>query len=282
MQQDLQIYCALFGDLALNCASNGDRILDVVTGRNFGKIPELSEILRDARNFGQNRNGRRLYHFVSSPRCPGRHGTGFTTLRWRMELKESCTTIRDGVKFSWVRLSKISPNLADKIKMVEITLPLVNGLPEGCEPPTLKSSKYHTSRRPMIYYKHHSKNSVHRQSPDFIFLDFVPCWVPEIAAKFGIGSAFFSAFTAATLAYLGPPAEIKPKRNAKLLLEKGVGYEVPRKEDGSFNPDAVAESVRLVMGYEVPRKEDGSFNPDAVAESVCCSDANCFLEPGPA
>ncbi|XP_057493237.1 UDP-glycosyltransferase 91C1-like [Actinidia eriantha] len=138
--------------------------------------------------------------------------------------------------------------------MVDITLPLVNGLPEGCEPPTLKSSKYHTSRTPVIYYKHHSKNSVPRQSPDFIFLDFVPCWVPEIAAKFGIGSAFFSAVTAATLAYLGPPAEMKslsrqtreedltPKRNAKLLLEKGVGYEVPRKEDGSFNPDAVAES----------------------------------------
>ncbi|KAL7236054.1 hypothetical protein ACSBR1_019353 [Camellia fascicularis] len=35
--------------------------------------------------------------------------------------------------------------------------------------------------------------------------------------------------------------------NAKLLMEKGVGYEVPRNEDGSFNQDAVVESIRLVM-----------------------------------
>lgn len=35
--------------------------------------------------------------------------------------------------------------------------------------------------------------------------------------------------------------------NAKPLMEKGVGYEVPRNEDDSFNQDAVAESIRLVM-----------------------------------
>lgn len=35
--------------------------------------------------------------------------------------------------------------------------------------------------------------------------------------------------------------------NAKLLVEKGIGLEVQRNKDGSFNRDVVAKSMRLVM-----------------------------------
>lgn len=35
--------------------------------------------------------------------------------------------------------------------------------------------------------------------------------------------------------------------NAKLLVEKGIGFEVQRNKDGSFNRDVVAKSMRLVM-----------------------------------
>ncbi|GFS34542.1 hypothetical protein Acr_00g0034590 [Actinidia rufa] len=90
--------------------------------------------------------------------------------------------------------------------MVEITLPLADGLPEGCE----ATNDFRVEQIP--YLKVYDdllhapfEELVHRHSPDFIFLDLVPCWVPEIAAKFSIGSAF----TAATLAYLGPQAEMK-------------------------------------------------------------------------
>lgn len=35
--------------------------------------------------------------------------------------------------------------------------------------------------------------------------------------------------------------------NAKLLVEKGAGFEVQRNKDGSSNGDMVAKSMRLVM-----------------------------------
>ncbi|CAI9788000.1 unnamed protein product [Fraxinus pennsylvanica] len=35
--------------------------------------------------------------------------------------------------------------------------------------------------------------------------------------------------------------------NAMLLMEKEIGYVVPRNEDGSFNQDVVVKSVRKVM-----------------------------------
>jgi hypothetical protein len=35
--------------------------------------------------------------------------------------------------------------------------------------------------------------------------------------------------------------------NAKLLVEKSAGFEVPRNKDGSFNREMVAKSMRLVM-----------------------------------
>lgn len=44
--------------------------------------------------------------------------------------------------------------------------------------------------------------------PDLIFVDFAAYWIPGTAAKFGVTVAFFSAYTAATLVFLGPPGEL--------------------------------------------------------------------------
>ncbi|MFS7997961.1 putative soyasaponin III rhamnosyltransferase [Helianthus anomalus] len=41
----------------------------------------------------------------------------------------------------------------------------------------------------------------------------------------------------------------------KLMVEKEVGYEVPRNEDGSFTSDMVAESVKLVMESQAIREK---------------------------
>lgn len=42
-----------------------------------------------------------------------------------------------------------------------------------------------------------------------ILFDFAACWIPAIAAKVCVPFAFFSPLSAASLAYLGPPAELK-------------------------------------------------------------------------
>ncbi|GFS34543.1 hypothetical protein Acr_00g0034600 [Actinidia rufa] len=75
----------------------------------------------------------------------------------------------------------------------------------------------------------------------------------EILAHRAIGGCLFhSGWGSIESLGFGLPLILMPmvadqSLNAKLLLEKGVGYEVPRNEDGSFNRDPVAKSVRLVM-----------------------------------
>ncbi|KAI8026237.1 UDP-glycosyltransferase 91D1 [Camellia lanceoleosa] len=81
-------------------------------------------------------------------------------------------------------------------------------------------------------------------------------WAPhqELLAHHAIGGCLFLSGWGLIIESVGfgHPPILMPMvgdqyLNAKLLMENGVGYEVPRNEDGSFNRDAVAESMRLVM-----------------------------------
>ncbi|XP_028076041.1 UDP-glycosyltransferase 91D1-like [Camellia sinensis] len=154
--------------------------------------------------------------------------------------------------------------------MVEITLPSVESLPEDCEATTDLQVEQ------IQYLKKANDESQapfeEIQKPEGVdSLSFLPPgfstqtsdrsvvrlgWAPhqEILAHRAIGGCLFHSGWGSIIESLGfgQPPIIMPmigdqSLNAKLLMEKGVGYEVPRNEDGSFNQDAVAESIRLVM-----------------------------------
>lgn len=84
-------------------------------------------------------------------------------------------------------------------------------------------------------------------------------WAPqqEILAHPAIGGCLFHSGwgTAVESLVHGHPLVLLPMVSdqgltAKLLVEKQVGYEVPRGEDGSFSRDMVIESIRRVFVEE--------------------------------
>ncbi|KAL3515477.1 hypothetical protein ACH5RR_022379 [Cinchona calisaya] len=121
-----------------------------------------------------------------------------------------------GVKVSFVstprnlqRLPPIPAELSGRIKLLEVSLPLVEGLPENCEA-TIDVQPEQTPYLKKAYDRlaESMERVLQKELPDLIFVDFAAGWIPETAAKFGVPVAFFSAYTAATLAFLGPPGEL--------------------------------------------------------------------------
>ncbi|KAM0061069.1 putative soyasaponin III rhamnosyltransferase [Helianthus debilis subsp. tardiflorus] len=89
-------------------------------------------------------------------------------------------------------------------------------------------------------------------------------WAPqmEILAHPSIGGRLFHSGWGSVIESLGMghPLILMPKVAdqglcVKLMVEKEVGYEVPRNEDGSFTRDMVAESVKLVMESRAIREK---------------------------
>nr|GEX54669.1 putative UDP-rhamnose:rhamnosyltransferase 1 [Tanacetum cinerariifolium] len=123
----------------------------------------------------------------------------------------------NGIKISFVstprnleRLPSIPDSLSDNIKLVEIILPKVDGLPENCEA-TIDIQQEETQYLKKAYDNLQAsfEKLLQNDPPNVILIDFSPCWVPKIAAKFGVSTSFFSVYTAATLAYMGPPDELR-------------------------------------------------------------------------
>ncbi|KAK4476929.1 hypothetical protein RD792_016098 [Penstemon davidsonii] len=108
------------------------------------------------------------------------------------------------------RLPPIPSNLEDKLNLLEIPLPSVDGLPENCEATIdLQEEQIQYLKKAYDKLSKPFENLLIKIMPDMILIDFAPYWIPEIAAKFDIPTAYFSVFTAATLAYTGPVEELK-------------------------------------------------------------------------
>ncbi|GAV65328.1 LOW QUALITY PROTEIN: LRR_1 domain-containing protein/NB-ARC domain-containing protein/TIR domain-containing protein, partial [Cephalotus follicularis] len=129
----------------------------------------------------------------------------------------------NGIRISFIstprnvqRLPAIPPNLADCIKYVEIPLPSVDGLPQHCGATIdLQQVQIQYLKKACDGLREPIEKLMQEDLPDWILFDFVQCWIPEIAAKLGVPCAFFSAYSAAALAFIGPPQELKSfkKRN---------------------------------------------------------------------
>ncbi|KAF3678742.1 putative UDP-glycosyltransferase 91A1-like [Capsicum annuum] len=101
------------------------------------------------------------------------------------------------VKEKHDRLPKLAPNLSQFLKFVKLPLPK---LPENAEATInvpYEQVKYlkiaHDGlEEPMAKFLEDS-------APDFILFDFASYWIPSLASKFNIPTAYFSIFIAAVL-----------------------------------------------------------------------------------
>ncbi|CAI9116123.1 OLC1v1017195C1 [Oldenlandia corymbosa var. corymbosa] len=123
---------------------------------------------------------------------------------------------RKGHKVSFIssprniqKLPKFSQDLAPLIELVSIPLQRIENLPEEAESSMdiprdkqryLKMA-FDLLQSPVATFLEGTK-----PKPDWIIVDYASYWLPQIAAKIGISTAFFSLFTAATLAFFGPPS----------------------------------------------------------------------------
>ncbi|KAK4435930.1 UDP-glycosyltransferase 91C1 [Sesamum alatum] len=55
--------------------------------------------------------------------------------------------------------------------------------------------------------------------PDWIVYDYASHWLPQLAEEMGISRAFFSLFTAAFMAFLGPPAALMDQKYSRSTAE---------------------------------------------------------------
>lgn len=103
------------------------------------------------------------------------------------------------------RLPKPPPCLSSLIDFVKIPLPKTNDLPEEAE--STNDLPFHKVRYLKIAYDGLRKplsKFLHISSPDWVFFDFAPYWVPEIAAGLNIPTVHFSILNAAVLGFVGP------------------------------------------------------------------------------
>nr|UXB92766.1 glycosyltransferase [Helleborus thibetanus] len=103
------------------------------------------------------------------------------------------------------RLPKVSPNVSHLLTFIELPLPQL--LPYEANAtsdvpienhPYLKKA-FDGLESPLLHFLETSQ-------PDWIIYDFVPHWLPPIAAKLGVPSVHFSIFNATFLSFLGPPS----------------------------------------------------------------------------
>ncbi|XP_051116505.1 UDP-glycosyltransferase 91C1-like [Andrographis paniculata] len=103
----------------------------------------------------------------------------------------------------------IPPRFSRRIRLIDFPLPPVDHLPPGAESsmdvPHVKQQllKVALDRlRPEI----RSFLNEAQPKPDWIVYDYASHWLPEMAKELGISTAYFSLFTAAFMAFLGPPS----------------------------------------------------------------------------
>ncbi|KAL8194004.1 hypothetical protein R6Q57_026246 [Mikania cordata] len=99
-------------------------------------------------------------------------------------------------------------HLSSLINLVELPLPRVQGLPQNAE----STMDVHTDDVPYLKkafdgLQQEVAGFLEEESPDWIIYDFAHYWLPPIAAGLGISRAFFSIFSAWTIAFLGSSLE---------------------------------------------------------------------------
>ncbi|CAA0829274.1 UDP-glycosyltransferase 91C1 [Striga hermonthica] len=154
--------------------------------------------------------GKRGLHIVMFPWLAMGHIRPFFRLSVELALK--------GHRISFIstpanlqRAVKVPPHLAHLITLVSFPLPQVDHLPLHAESsmdvPMPKQQLLKVALDLLQPSVRSFLESV-MPKPDWIVYDYASHWLPALAQEIGISTAFFSLFTAAFMAFLGPPSAL--------------------------------------------------------------------------
>lgn len=168
------------------------------------------------------------------------------------------------------RLPKIPSGLASLINLVSIPIPeKVENLPDEAESsmdiPHEKEQflkiAFDLLQSPIANFLEST-----RPKPDWILYDYASHWLPQIAAKNGISTAYFSLFTAATMAFIGPPSILLNGEDGRstgesftvvprwIPFSSNMAYRlheiVKYTEDSSGNESGTSDLIRFAAAVE--------------------------------
>ncbi|KAF9676587.1 hypothetical protein SADUNF_Sadunf08G0017800 [Salix dunnii] len=84
-------------------------------------------------------------------------------------------------------LAQVPSNLANHLKFVEVLLPFVDGLPENCQATIdLQLNQIQYLKKAFDGLQASFEKLVHEDLAYLILFDFIQCWIPGIATKFGV------------------------------------------------------------------------------------------------
>lgn len=145
-------------------------------------------------------------HVVMLPWLAFGHILPFTELAKRIARQGHRVTLLSTPR-NTSRLIHIPPELANLIRVVNVSLPRVERLPEDAEASIdLPSDEL----RPYLRRAYDAAFSgklleilQEPSRPDWVLIDYTPYWAPELAAKHGVPCAYLSLFSAAVLGFMG-------------------------------------------------------------------------------
>ncbi|KAL2504276.1 UDP-glycosyltransferase 91C1 [Abeliophyllum distichum] len=121
-----------------------------------------------------------------------------------------------------LRLPKIPPDLVSRINLISLQFPKVDNLPEHVESSMdIPHNKEQHLKIAFDLLKSQIATFLENTRPktDWIVYDYASHWLPQLAADNGISRAYFSLFTAAFMAFLGPPSVLMSGEDGRSTAE---------------------------------------------------------------
>ncbi|KAI3705968.1 hypothetical protein L1987_76218 [Smallanthus sonchifolius] len=153
------------------------------------------------------------------------------------------------------RIPKIPPKLAHIIKLVSLPFPKVESLPEHAE--SSMDIPYQKAQFLKIAFDLLEPlllTFLQTTTPrvDWIIFDYASHWLPSLASRFGVSTAYFSLFTAATQSFLGPPSLLLNDKVTRSTAEDfcRVPEWVPFESDVAYRLHEVTKYTEGAVGNE--------------------------------
>ncbi|GLT60587.1 hypothetical protein SLA2020_333470 [Shorea laevis] len=106
-------------------------------------------------------------------------------------------------------LPKLRSNLSALINLVSLPLPSRPDLPSDAESTMdVNNLQQQPLKHAFDQLRPALVDFLESSTPDWIIYDYASHWLPEVAAELGISRAYFSLFTAAFLAFIGPRSDL--------------------------------------------------------------------------